>query len=179
MKKLLFVLAGIVLLLGVLLMVFNPIQKIDNLDRTNESFKVNKREQTIQHNETIYHYEIEDDTVRIIYPNGGMYWWTYVGKSGYGGWNEQYSDEGYIKGSILTDVIEATKTSKISNIPIDKIGVTIGVILLGIINLGWPQVLWEVWGLDNYICNEFLTVGLVVIRITGIFTLLLGCALWT
>lgn len=175
MKKILFVLVGMILLL----VVCSPIRKISNLDKTNESFKVDKGEKTIRHKENIYYYEIDGDTIHIIYPNEGDYWWTDVGNSGYGGWNEQYSDEGYIKGSILIDVVKAANAPRISWESWDKMGITGVLILVGGYNLFWPRTVWHIWGLHDYIRRELLMLGLGAIRAIGMIVLILAILIWT
>lgn len=124
MKKLSILIMGISIFLGLLIM-FNPIQIVSNLEQTNETFKINRITKSIQHKDDTYYYETDGEMIRILYPNQGVYYYTHVEESGYAEWNELYDSKKYIRGSILIDVIKSKRMVAISLDKIFLLGTTV------------------------------------------------------
>lgn len=83
-----------------------------------QEYVIDTEAQTITVDGDVYQYEYEQNTCKITYPNGGIYWWTTAEGAGYGGWDMGYDEEKYIEGSKLIDVLETKKNhSRESQIP--------------------------------------------------------------
>ena len=99
---------------------------------------------TITHGEDVYTYAISgggsSSTIRITYPNGATYHWTWSGNSGYGsgGWSDDYDPERYADGDTLMELVNFQPPRESSGSPL--LGLL--AIAVGIFNLAVPRTAW-------------------------------------
>ena len=75
-----------------------------------DGYTVDLERQTITHGEDVYTFSVSgggsSSTIRIIYPNGASYFWTWSGNSGHGGWSDDYDPARYTDGDTLMALID-------------------------------------------------------------------------
>ncbi len=110
--------------------------------REGGSFVVNTVDQTISHENQLYKYEIQGNTIELTYPDQSTYWRTYQDNSSYGGgWSDDYVEGKYTSSDILLDVLsyEPTNTEKSNNIFL-----IILLLVTGIFNVIFPDKAWYI-----------------------------------
>jgi len=109
----------------------------------------------------------------VTYPNGSTFWWQSSGNMGHGGWSEDYDEERYISGHDLWDALELRDSMDNSG----RAGnIFLGLIItaLGILNAGKPEFSWYLSHGWHYKNAEPSEVSLIVIRIGGVFVIIIG-----
>lgn len=120
-----------------------------------------------------YLYTAQDGGVEIIYPNGATYWWAESNGSGYGGWSDDYDEEVYVPGPVLTDII-------FSNVSTASPGETKNYLLvlllipLGLWNILSPRSSWYLSYGWRYKNAEPSDDALIWIRVAGVGALVIA-----
>lgn len=138
------------------------------------TFTVNPENSTIFDGENTYQYEISETAagykVKILYPNGGSYWWD-VQSTGLivGGHDENFNADTFASEGTLVSALE-------KELPKGKASKSIPLILLlaglGILGLVWPHAVWYLtvrWQCRN---GEPSDIALKWIRFSGVIALI-------
>ena len=74
-----------------------------------DGYMVDLENRTIIHGEDVYTYTVSGSgagsEIRITYPNGATYYWTWNGNFGHGGWSDDYDPARYADGDTLMELI--------------------------------------------------------------------------
>lgn len=109
-----------------------------------KSFQVDTEKGTVTCGEDVYQVSVSaggsSRTTTITYPNGGTYYWTDTGNGGHGGWDEGYDPQRYVSGDVLLRVLEQVSPAARERKGNPVAGILC--ILLGAVNLAFPQLVW-------------------------------------
>lgn len=131
----------------------------------------------IAHEDDLYHYTIDGDTITITYPDTSTYWHTYVDEgSWHSGSSDNYNPEsaGYVEGSVLMDVI--ARSQQDDNVLSNSV-LAFLCFFLGAFYAIAPREAWYIghgwWFKDA----EPTRLALILGRVAGIFVALFGLGL--
>ncbi|QNL45926.1 hypothetical protein H8790_13240 [Oscillibacter hominis] len=135
-------------------------------------FVVDTEQQTITHGDDVFRYTVGGRTVEITYPDGSTYFRTYDSAGWHGGWSDDYSEDRYIPGDTLVELLSdgAQPEKSSGNSPF------IGVLLLAIggFNAISPQTSWYLsygWRFKN---AEPSDAALLLGRCGGVLAAVIG-----
>ena len=173
MKRLCIVILS--LLLAVSLVGCGEQEPLEVTDRYGNAYTIDPEQGTISDGENTYEYTYEGDsedfTITIHYPNGGRYQYSQSNGFGTGSGNARYSENFYVAGELLADILQ-------ENIPKRGSARNILAALVlaggGIFLLACPEVAWYWQSGWRYKNAEPSDIALSVTRISGVVAIIIG-----
>ena len=144
-------------------------------DRYGNEYTIDREQGTISDGENTYEYTYEGDsevfTITIRYPNGGSYRYSQSNGFGTGSGNAKYSENFYVAGDLLADILQDNLPKRGSARNILAALVLIGG---GIFLFACPEVAWYWESGWRYKDAEPSDVALTVTRISGVVAVIIG-----
>ena len=175
----------IVLFLLLIILIFQTACHSENLSNPNVytvtkdgiEYTVDHENQAITDGEHTFYYAVNNNEIRITYPDGSSYGWTREENGGYGGYSMDYIEGKYVQGDVLYDILMEGNPSKKVNRNPGKLLAAMILIGFGLWNLLSPESSWYVshgWRYKNVEPSEM---ALSVKRIGGVVALIVAIVL--
>lgn len=140
-----------------------------------DGYTVDLESRTITYEEDVYTYTVSGSgagsEIRITYPNGATYYWTWNGNFGHGGWSDDYDPVRYTDGDTLMELLNFEPEPEKSG-PSPLLAILL--LAAGIFNLVSPRAAWYLsygWRFKN---AEPSDAALVLGRLSGGLAILIG-----
>ncbi len=170
-----------VILLALLILVLGGCSEksaSDPIEKNGIAYFVDTEKNTISDGSHTYQYDFsgnaESYSLTITYPDGSSYWWQKSGAMGGGGWSEDYREDAYISGEVLSEIVLASAPSKGNS------GEILGSIILlvfGGLSIAFPKVWWFLKFGWHFQDAEPSNASLVACRISGVAAIVIGVVL--
>lgn len=154
------------------------IQTIQWMDKT---FEINRTDGTISSGGETCRYRIEDDgnktTYTILYDDGAEYYMIWEEYMGYGGWNQQYTDNHHSSGGDFVEVLKENQPQMKGIRLSEHFLWGLLVIAIGVINVWAPYGAWFLEHGLYYKDAEPSDIALNLIRAGGVLMIVGGVVL--
>ena len=153
------------------------IQTVQWMDMT---FEINRTDRTIARGDEVCRYRVEDDgnktTYTILYDDGAEYYMIWEEYLGYGGWNQQYTDNHHSSGGDFVEVLKANQPKlQLEGIRLsDHFLWGLLVIVIGVITVCAPYGAWYLEHGLYYKDAEPSEIALNLIRMGGVLMIVGG-----
>lgn len=170
-----FLIVALALVLTVSLVACGEQEPLEVTDRYGNTYVIDREQGTISDGENTYEYTYEGDsevfTITIHYPNGGRYQYSQSDGFGTGSGNARYSENFYVAGDLLADILQ-------DNIPkrgsARKILAALVLAGGGIFLFACPEVAWYWQSGWRYKNVEPSDMALSFTRISGVVAIIIG-----
>lgn len=135
-------------------------------------FVVDTEQQTITHGDDVFRYTVGGRTVEITYPDGSTYFRTYDSAGWHGGWSDDYSEDRYIPGDTLVELLSDGARRK--RVPAILLSSVCSFLAIGGFNAISPQTSWYLsygWRFKN---AEPSDAALLLGRCGGVLAAVIG-----